>query len=62
MSTQETIPEVELNNVLADRVRAGQPIHVSGPLNDIQAKLHAAAVNRLMQDTGLTVTVIHSPK
>ena len=54
-------PELSLNDVLTDRVRAGQPIHVSGNLDDVQAMLHAASINRLMNETGLPVTVIHAP-
>jgi hypothetical protein len=52
--------EVALSDVLADRVRAGEPIHVLGSLDEAQAKLHAATVNRLMVETGLPVTVIHT--
>lgn len=62
MSTQEVQKVVDLDEVLADRVRAGQAIHVSGPLDEVQAKLHATTINRLMRDTGLPVTVIHSSK
>lgn len=54
--------EVDINSILADQVRAGRPIYVGGPMDDIQAKLHAATVNRLMHETGLPVTVIHTLK
>lgn len=52
--------DVTLNDVLTDRVRAGQAIYVSGPLDEIQAKLHVADINRLMVDTCMPVTVIYS--
>lgn len=61
MDTNESSLELDINNVLADRVRAGQPIHVAGSLDEVQAKLHAGTVNQLMQDTGMSVTVIHTP-
>ena len=52
---------VSIFDVLADRVRAGLPIHVLGSLDDMGARMHVVTVNRLMADTGLSVTVIHTP-
>lgn len=52
---------IDLSAVLTESVRAGRPIHVSGTLDHVQAKTHIATVNRLMADTGLPVTVIHTP-
>ena len=56
-----SLKEIDMNQVMADRVRAGQPIYVAGHLDDVNAKLHAATVNRLMAETGLSVTVVHTP-
>jgi hypothetical protein len=52
--------EVDLFDVLAARVRAGEPIHVAGPLDEVQGQLHVALVNRLRRETGLPVQVLHS--
>ena len=52
--------EVDLFDVFAARVRAGEPIHVTGPQDDVQGRLHAALVNRLRQETGKPVHVIHN--
>lgn len=61
MSETQAPKEINLTDMLAERVRAGQPIYVAGPLGDIQAKLHATTINLLMAETGLSVTVIHTP-
>lgn len=62
MSMSESNPskEIILTNMLAERVRAGQPIYVAGQLDEVNARLHAATVNRLMVETVLPVTVIHT--
>ena len=60
MTESQAPKEINLTDMLAERVRAGQPIHVSGQLDDVNARLHAATVNRLMVETGLPVTVIHT--
>lgn len=60
MSNTADRPVIDLTDVLAGRVRDGLPIYVEGRLDDEQAKLHAALINRLMTDTGKPVTVIHT--
>lgn len=55
-----SLKEIDMTQVMIDRVRSGLPIYVSGPLDDIQAKLHVATINRLMVETGLAVTVVHT--
>lgn len=52
--------EVDMFDVFAARVRAGDPIHVSGPLDEAQARLHVALINRLTHETGRYVHVIYS--
>ena len=52
--------EIDMIEALATRVRAGQPIHVTGSLNDISGKMHIAMVNRLREMTGMPVQVIHN--
>ena len=59
MSTNDHY-EVDMIEPLAEKVRAGEPIHVTGPLDDVQGKLHVALVNRLREMTGMPVHVIHS--
>lgn len=51
--------ENDMIEALEARVRAGQPIHVTGPLNDVSGKMHIAMVNRLREMTGMPVIVIH---
>lgn len=48
--------------LLEESVRNGQPIYLTGELSDTTSKLHVATVNKLLQTTGMPVTVIHSPK
>lgn len=62
MSTVKDRDEIDLNAVLADRVRKQQVIWVTGKLDEAQAKMHAHTVNRLMEETGLPVVVFHSPR
>lgn len=51
--------EVEIFDVFAARVRAGDPIYVTGHLDDVQGHLHVALVNRLRMETGMPVHVIY---
>ena len=60
ISNDKSSPEIDLFDALAARVRAGQPIHVTGPLDETLGRMHLAMVNRLRADTGLPVHVIHS--
>jgi hypothetical protein len=53
--------EIDLNALLKQRVNAGQVIHVSGELDEVQARMHTATVNRLMAETGKQVVVVHTP-
>lgn len=61
MSTNEqnTRQEVDMFDALAARVRAGEPIYVSGTLDDVSGKMHIAMVNRLREMTGMPVHIIH---
>ena len=52
--------EIDMFEVLADKVRAGEPIHVTGPLSDVVGKMHLAMVRRLRETTGLPVHVVYS--
>lgn len=56
----DTHTEVDLFEVLAARVRAGEPIHITGPLGGAVGELHLAIVSRLRSETGLPVRVIYS--
>ena len=51
--------EIDMIEALEARVRAGQPIYVTGPLRDVSGKMHIAMVNRLREMTGMPVIVIH---
>lgn len=53
-------PEVSISEVLAARVRAGEPIHVSGPLTGTLGKVHIAAIEKVRAETGLPVHVVFS--
>lgn len=57
----EPTAEVDMFDVLAKRVHAGQAIFVSGELDDEEAKAHANLVNRLMRVTKMAVRVLHFP-
>ncbi|WP_402721309.1 hypothetical protein [Janthinobacterium rivuli] len=59
MSTNES-KEIDMIEALAARVRAGQPIYVKGPLNDVSGMMHIEMVNRLREMTGMPVNVIHN--
>lgn len=55
-------PEAEFNlhEVLAAKVRAGQPIHITGPVDGAVGQMAITTVARLRRETGLPVTVIFS--
>lgn len=59
MNTNES-NEIDMIEALAARVRAGQPIYVTGPLSDVPGKMHIAMVNRLREMTSMPVHVIHN--
>lgn len=59
-NSEKSLAEIDLFDVLAARVRAGQPIHVTGQLDETLGRLHLAMVNRLRAETGMAVHVIHS--
>ena len=44
------------------RASDGNPIYVTGMLDEADIKVHAATVNESMASTGKTVTVVHLPK
>jgi len=54
-------PVIDLGDVLKQRVIEGQPLVVTGKLDDAMAKMHATTVNRLLETTGQAVTVVHIP-
>jgi hypothetical protein len=59
MSTNEHT-EIDMTEALAQRVRAGESIYVTGPMSEAAGKMHVALVNRLCETTGMPVHVIHS--
>ena len=56
----EVPSDIDMVDALAKGVRSGQPIQVTGPLDDVQGRLHVALINRLRQETSKPVYVIHS--
>lgn len=52
--------EIDLSQAMADRVRAGEPIHVVMPTNESLLRLHLAAINRLRTETGMPVHVVYN--
>jgi len=50
---------VEMADVLKQRVIKGQPLVVTGKLDESMAKLHAETVNGLLTSTGRSVPVVH---
>ena len=52
---------IEMADVLKQRVIEGQSLVVTGKLDDAMAKMHAAAVNGLLETAGQAVTVVHVP-
>ena len=54
-------PVLDLADVLKQRVVEGQPLLVTGKLDDTMAKMHATTVNGLLEITGQAVTVVHIP-
>lgn len=52
--------EVDMVAMLAKGVDAGQPLHVTGALDDVQGRLHLSMVNRLRRATGKPVYVIYT--
>jgi len=59
-SNPDTHTEVDLFEVLAARVRAGEPIHITGPLDGSTGQLHLATIAKLRAETGLPVRVVYS--
>ncbi|QPS78380.1 MULTISPECIES: hypothetical protein [Delftia] len=53
---------VEMADLFKQRVIKGQPLVVTGKLDDSMAKKHAATVNGLLTSIGRSVTVMHIPK
>lgn len=62
MSTNDPAsqPEVDLFDVLSARVRAGEPIHIAGPLDGPVGLLHLATIARLRRETDLVVQVFYN--
>lgn len=58
--TPSVQPELDLIDVLAARVRAGEPIHITGPLDGPVGQVHLATISKLRTETGLPVRVIFS--
>ena len=54
-------PSISMTDVLKQRVSEGQPLYVTGKLDEIAAKEHAAKVNGLLESTGKPVKVVHLP-
>lgn len=52
--------DIDMAVVLAEKVRAGEPIYVTGPLTGVAGELHVAMINRLREMTGMPVYVIHN--
>lgn len=52
---------IDMADVLKQRVIEGQPLVVTGKLDDAMAKMHAATVNGLLESTGQAVTVVRIP-
>jgi hypothetical protein len=51
--------EVDLFEVLATRVRAGEPIYITGSLDGTVDQHHLATIIRLRVETGLPVRVVY---
>ena len=58
-SNPNTHAEVDLFEVLAARVRAGEAIHITGPLAGSVGQLHLATITKLRAETGLPVRVVY---
>lgn len=54
-------PMRDLADLLKQRVSDGQPLIVTGKLDEAVAKAHAATVNDILESTGKPVTVVHLP-
>lgn len=54
------LPEMDLIEVHAAHVRAGESIHISGPLDGPVGLVHLVTISRLRNETGLPVRVIFS--
>jgi hypothetical protein len=60
IETPDTRPEVGLFDVMAARVRAGEPIHVQVPFPEPLGKAMLEQIERLRRETGKPVHVIFS--
>ena len=56
----ETHTDVDLLEILAERVRAGEPIHITGPLDGSVGQLHLVTIAKLRAETGLPVRVVYN--
>lgn len=52
--------EVDLYEILVERVRAGEPIHITGPLDGSTGQLNLATIAKLRAETGLPVRVVYN--
>ncbi|WAT88369.1 hypothetical protein [Delftia acidovorans] len=52
---------IEMADLLLQRVIEGQPLVMTGMLDESMAKMYAATVNCLVSNTGQAVTVLHIP-
>lgn len=59
-SNPETYTEVDLLEVLSERVRAGESIHIAGPLDGSVGQIHLATIAKLRAETGLPVRVVYN--
>jgi len=52
--------EIDLFQVMAAKVRAGEPVHIAMPATEPLLRLHLDMITRLRTETGLPVHVIYN--
>ncbi|WOB11218.1 hypothetical protein [Piscinibacter gummiphilus] len=58
--TPDAHQEVDLFDVMAARIRAGEPIHIQVPFPEVLGRTILAQIERLKRETGKPVHVIFS--
>lgn len=52
--------EIDLFEVMAEKVRAGKPVHIEIPATEPLLRLHLGTIKRLRAKTGMPVHVIYN--
>lgn len=59
--TTDATQELDLFDLLKNKVASGEPIYFNGPMEGAVFAMHVATVARIGKETGKAVTVVYAP-